>query len=158
MLWYVIYTKPKSEKKVSKYLEAANIENYCPTTVEVKQWSDRLKKVEVPLFKSYVFVRIHEKDREKVFQFPGTLRYLYWLGKPAVVKDKEIQTIKDWLNDDSYDEFKIEGLAPGQRVRIKEGAFQNQDGIVKHIGSKRLSLILDSIGCIVSIKLKEIAI
>lgn len=157
MLWYVIYTKPKSEKKVAKHLEAVNIENYCPTIMEVKQWSDRIKRIEVPLFKSYVFVRLNEKDREKVFQFPGTVRYLYWLGKPAVVKDKEIQTIKDWLNDDCYDEFKIEGLVPGKRVLIKNGALKDQYGVVKHVGGKRLSLILDSLGCVVSVKLKEIA-
>lgn len=156
MLWYVIYTKPKSEKKVAKYLETAAIENYCPTVIEVKQWSDRKKRIEVPLFKSYVFVRLNEKDREKVFQFPGTVRYLYWLGKPAIVKDKEIQIIKEWLSEDCYDEFKIEGLIPGQKVQIKSGAFKNQEGMIKHVGPKRLSLILDNLGCMISVRIKEL--
>ncbi|RKS45183.1 transcription antitermination factor NusG [Gillisia mitskevichiae] len=156
-MWYVLYTKPRSEKKVSKSLEAANIENYCPTIIEVKQWSDRIKKIEVPLFKSYIFVRVSEKERERVFQYPGTVRYLYWLGKPAIVKDKEIDTIKNWLDDDCYEEFKINNLYSGQRVQITSGAFKDQKGIVKHVGSNRLSLILDTLGCIVSVRIKELA-
>ncbi|WP_050915889.1 hypothetical protein [Gillisia marina] len=111
----------------------------------------------MPLFRSYVFVRLDEKDREKVFQFPGIVRYLYWLGKPAVAKDKEIQLIKDWLDNDCYAEFRVDNLYSGKKVQIKSGAFKSQEGVIKHVGSKRLSLVLDNLGCVVSVRIRELA-
>lgn len=157
MNWYVIYTKPKAEKKVAKSLEAAQMEVYCPVVTEVHQWSDRKKKVEVPLFTSYVFIRIPEKDRPRVFHYPGVVRYLYWLGKPAIVRDSEIETIKDWLNDDNFHDLNIESLMPGDRVKINAGAFKDREGVIQHVGSKRLRLVLPELGCTVSVKIREIA-
>lgn len=75
MNWYVIYTKPKWEKKVAEQLADAGIECYCPLITQVRQWSDRKKKVVVPLFNSYVFVRLEDCDRNLVFQSPGAVRY-----------------------------------------------------------------------------------
>ncbi|MCF4102162.1 UpxY family transcription antiterminator [Gillisia sp. M10.2A] len=156
MSWYVLYTKPRAEKRVAKNLESAKIEIYCPIVTEVRQWSDRKKKVEVPLFTSYVFVKLKDKERQKVFEFPDVIRYLYWLGKPAVVRDHEIETIKNWLDTDNYDDFVIKNLSPGDRVKITSGALKDQDGIIRHIGTKRLSLVLTEAGCTVSVKLKEV--
>ncbi len=83
MNWYVVYTKPKWEKKVAEQLKNAGVECYCPLIVKIHQWSDRKKKVEVPLFNSYVFVRLAEEDRNLVFQSTGAVRYLFWLGKAS---------------------------------------------------------------------------
>ena len=95
MNWYVVYTKPKWEKKVAEQLTQRGIECYCPIVTEVRQWSDRKKKVEVPLFNSYVFVRLAEVDRNLVFQSSGVVRYLFWLAKPAIVRDEEISVAGD---------------------------------------------------------------
>ncbi|MDT0651627.1 UpxY family transcription antiterminator, partial [Autumnicola edwardsiae] len=92
MQWYVLYTKPKWELKVYENLQKKDIKAYCPTVTEVKQWSDRKKKITAPLFRSYIFVYLAEKERSEVFEVPGVVRYLYWLGKPAIVRDVEIQT------------------------------------------------------------------
>ncbi|MDT0687700.1 UpxY family transcription antiterminator [Autumnicola psychrophila] len=156
MQWYVLYTKPKWEIKVSENLQKNNIRVYCPTTTEVKQWSDRKKKVTVPLFRSYLFVHIAEKDRNKVFEVPGVVRYLFWLGKPAIVRDVEIQTIKNWLDDDNIDELKVEGFSVGDNVKISQGALKDQEALIQEIGKKRMRLFLPSMGCIVTAKISDV--
>ena len=74
MPWYVIYTKPRNEKKVADRLKHLGIDVYCPMITMIKQWSDRKKKVQIPLLNSYVFVNLNEKDRELVFQVSGVVR------------------------------------------------------------------------------------
>ncbi len=155
MEWYVIYTKSRWEKKVAEELSQLGMEAYCPTITEVKQWSDRKKKVVSPLFKSYVFVRIMEKSRDKVFAVPGVVRYLYWLGKPAVVKDSEIKTIKDWLDNDKVEDISTDHLSPGDRITIANGNFKGQEAIINEIGKKRLRLILKNMGVVVNVKISE---
>ncbi|SDS33340.1 Transcription antitermination factor NusG [Gillisia sp. Hel1_33_143] len=157
MSWNVLYTKPRTEKKVAERLRDENLEIFCPLVKEVRQWSDRKKKVEIPLFNSYVFVKIKEKQRNVVFNCPGVVRYLYWLGKPAIVLDDEIDTIKKWLNNESYDSFKVENLNRGDRIKIKSGVFKDNEGIIEYVGNDHLKLLLSSLGCAVIVKLKELA-
>jgi Transcription termination factor nusG len=64
--WFVLYTKPRWEKKIHQLLDAKEIENYCPLNKVSKKWSDRMKIVEEPLFKSYVFVKVSEEEQTKV--------------------------------------------------------------------------------------------
>ena len=96
--WFVIYTKPNQELKVAKHLEEAGVFSYCPTVNIIKQYSDRKRKVVKPLIKSYVFVHIEEWKRKDVFSVFGIVRYLFWLGKPAIVRDSEIELMKKYLN------------------------------------------------------------
>ena len=86
--WYVLYTKPRWEKKVYQLLMEQGIESYCPLNKTRKKWSDRVKWVEEPLFKSYVFVKIAEDRRTEVRMVNGVVNFVYWLSKPAIVKDK----------------------------------------------------------------------
>lgn len=155
MEWYVLYTKPRGEQKVAAGLTKLGIENYCPTITEVKQWSDRKKKVTTPLFKSYVFVHLPNAQREKVFEVPGVVRYLFWLGKPAVVKEEEIQVIKKWLDSDKVEEVEVSHLSPGDQIIISSGEFKGQEAIVSKIGKRRLKLILKSMGFVVNVKISE---
>ena len=99
MPWYALYTEPRHEKKVAARLQQLGIEIYCPLIVQVRQWSDRKKKVEVPLLPSYVFVKVDSNERERVFQVSGVVRYLYWLGQPAIIKEAEIDMMQKWLQD-----------------------------------------------------------
>ena len=98
MNWYVVYTKPKWEKKVAERLNEIGVVTYCPLVTKTSQWSDRKKKISVPLFNSYIFVKVEDKERNRVFEITGAIRYLFWLGKPAIVKDSEIETIQQWLS------------------------------------------------------------
>ncbi|GHA48968.1 hypothetical protein GCM10007103_32280 [Salinimicrobium marinum] len=155
-MWYVLYTRPKAEKRVAETLEKVQIEVYCPMTTEIRQWSDRKKKITVPLFRSYVFVRLKEKDRHKVFEVPGVVRYLYWLGKPAVVRDLEIEIIKNWISQETVEELVIHQLSEGERIRILSGAFKDEEAIIEKIGPKRVRLILIRLGCIVNARIKDL--
>ncbi|WP_149273563.1 UpxY family transcription antiterminator [Pareuzebyella sediminis] len=156
MTWYVLYVKPKQEKKVAQNLKNIGVEVFCPMITEIRQWSDRKKKVELPLFKSYVFVRLPSTDRQVVFDVPGIVRYLFWLGQPAVVRDEEIQTIRQWLQDDRIDTLELSRLVPGKEIKIKKGPLINQKVVVKEISSKRLSMILKPLGIIVTAKIKDV--
>lgn len=151
MPWYVVYTNPKAERKVAQRLSGMGIEVYCPLITKVSQWSDRKKKVEVPLFTSYVFVNIDEDKRDTIFTAKGTVRYLFWLGKPAVVKDDEIAEIKKWLNTQNT-EIEFETLQEGDHLEIKEGQFKGHSGIVQQVHKNFIRLIIKSIGFVLVIK------
>lgn len=155
-MWYVLYTKPRAEKKVADFLDNMNLEVFCPMVTEVRQWSDRKKKVTVPLFTSYVFIKIKERERSKVFEVPGVVKYLYWLGRPAVVRDVEIETIQKWLQGDELEEVSVSHISPGDKVVICSGAFKNEEAIVKEVGPKRIKLILLSLGCTVNAKTRDV--
>jgi transcriptional antiterminator RfaH len=154
MNWYVVYTKPKWEKKVAEQLGKLGIDCYCPLTTVVRQWSDRKKKVEVPLFNSYVFVQLEEKDRNLVFQSVGVVRYLFWLGKPAIVRDEEINTIKSWLTaPDQYD-ISVAGFQVGDKITLDSGPFIAQSAIVQEVKNTHYVLVLESMGCTLKMNLK----
>ncbi|GAL67500.1 UpxY family transcription antiterminator [Jejuia pallidilutea] len=155
--WYVLYVKPKNEKKVAETLSKAKLEVYCPTIQETKIWSDRKKTVEVPLFKSYIFVRLSEKERQIVFNFPGVIKYLFWLGKPAIVKDDEIETIREWLLSNDVSEYSVTTLTPGDRVYLKNSMLGGKEAIVKEVGKTRVRLILEDFGVVLNMKIKQIA-
>lgn len=156
MSWYVLYTKPKMEKRVAKGLQQMGVEVYCPFITEIKQWSDRKKKIKTPLFKSYVFIKIEEKNRNGVFEIPGVIRYLFWLGKPAIVRDKEIKVIREWLEEDKVDGAKVEHLNEGDKITIKNGAFKQHEAIIRDIGKRKMRLVLPHLGFTVEVKTKEV--
>ncbi|WP_281224917.1 UpxY family transcription antiterminator [Flavobacterium aquiphilum] len=152
MKWYVIYTKPKWEKKTTEQLTKLGINCYCPLIKKTQQWSDRKKAVEVPLFNHYVFVQLAEKDKNLVFLSPGALRYLFWLKKHAVVKDSEIQTLKEWLNSETKKDISIMNYRVGEKIELKFGPFSEQKAIVKDITKSHYILILESLGYILKMK------
>ncbi|MFN4764629.1 UpxY family transcription antiterminator [Gillisia sp. Q332] len=156
MQWYVLYTKSRTEIKTAGRLKNLGIEVYCPVITEVRQWSDRKKKVTVPLFKSYVFVRMEAKNRNLVFEVPGVVSYLFWLGERAVVKDEEIKVIRQWLENDGVDEAKIDVLNAGDRITISKGAFKDQEAIIKEVGKKTMRLILPKLNCVLQVKASEV--
>ena len=154
--WYVLYVKPKNEKKVAERLSSHQLDVYCPMIKEVKQWSDRKKTIEVPLFMSYVFVNITECERQKVFEVPGVVRYLFWLGKAAIVRDIEMETLKKWLSDDTVENYTLTKLESGDRVAIKRGALKDKQAEIIEIGKTRVKLILEGMGVVLNMKLRDI--
>ncbi|OIV43218.1 UpxY family transcription antiterminator [Flavobacterium johnsoniae] len=154
MNWYVLYTKPKWEKKVAEKLTQMGIECYCPLITQIKEWSDRKKKVEMPLFNSYVFVQLENSDRNSVFQIAGVVRYLFWLGKPAIVRDEEISNIKSSLNASNIVDVSVTKIQVGDRIKLETGAFSNQNAIVQEVSKTHYILVLESLGCVLKIKYK----
>ena len=156
MPWYVIYTKPKSEIKTAQRLEKIGVDVFCPVKNEIRQWSDRKKKFTVPLFTSYLFVRLEEKDRGIVFEVPGVNNYLFWLGKPAIVRDNEIDIIKKWVNDETVKDIKLCHLKPGDHIIIEKGAFKNKKAVVQKMGKRKCKLLLPKIGMLLEAKIDEV--
>ena len=156
MNWYVVYTKHKWEKKVAERLNEIGVVTFCPLITKISQWSDRKKKVSVPLFNSYIFVQIDEKKRNQVFEVVGAVRYLFWLGKPAVVKDSEIETIKNWLSvPDTYD-VSVDQWKKGDKIVMESGPFLSQSAVIQEVKKNHYILILESLGCILKVNKKEV--
>lgn len=150
MPWFAIYTKPRTEKKVAERLQQIGIEVYCPMVKQVKQWSDRKKKVETPLIASYVFVNLTESERPKVFEVSGVVRYLFWLGKPAQVAQQDIERLQNTLQD-NYTSIQTEALQPGTKMTIPAGPFKGKEGTITNANDKRVQLVLEELGCVITL-------
>jgi transcriptional antiterminator RfaH len=144
--WYVIYTKSRNEKKVANLLTKNNIEAYCPLKIIQKQWSDRKKKIEMPLFSSYCFVRLQAQHLKEVFKVPGVVRYVYWCEKPAIVKNNEIEEIKRWLNDYDNNSIQMQKISLNHIVEIKSGPFIDNFARIVAQNGNQLILELKGLG------------
>jgi transcription antitermination factor NusG len=144
--WLAVYTRPRWEKKVNQLLKDKGFETYCPLNKVQKTWSDRVKIVEEPLFKSYVFVKVEAENQGRVRMINGVLNFVYWLGKPAVISEKDIDTIRRFLNE--YEEVTAEPLAvlPNQEIRVTAGPFMDLKGRVIKVRGKRVEVQLEKIG------------
>jgi len=145
MPWYAVYTKPRWEKKVHSLLQEKGIESYCPLNRVIKQWSDRKKKVEVPLFTSYVFVNIPETDQSKVRMVNGIVNFVYWLGKPAVIREDEIKALRGFVDEHENITVEATGYKEGDSIAIETGIFKGQKAVVNKVSRKRLELILETL-------------
>jgi len=153
--WYVLYTKPRHEKKVADRLTEAGYKVYCPLHKVRRQWSDRIKVVKEPLFRGYVFISIEDEKREEVFSYPGTVRYLFWLRRPAVVRDPEIEAIQKWLGHYDHDALEIEEITPGSYVRITSGQFMNEEAVLLNQTRSKAVVQLKELGIQVSLDLAQ---
>jgi transcription antitermination factor NusG len=149
--WFVVYTRPQQELKVASQLSAMGITNYCPTITLVKQYSDRKKKVTKPLLSSYVLVELEEKDRNKVFTCSGIVRYLFFLGKPAVVPASEINLMQDHLNG-VYNDSKVTTLSVGDSHTITKGPFSGVCGKVVETDNTKVKFELASLGMRITLR------
>ncbi|WP_027124303.1 transcription termination/antitermination NusG family protein [Gelidibacter mesophilus] len=153
MPWYVLITKPKYEIKVAERLESDGFDVCCPTRVEIRQWSDRKKKVVVPLLPSMVLINIPEKDRAKVFTVPGAVRYLFWLGEPAVVPAKEVEVLKE-IATRKQQVLSTERIAVGQEIDLKTYGLTAKKGTVKYISGNQCWVVLHNLGYVIKLKIK----
>jgi transcription antitermination factor NusG len=144
--WFAIYTRPRWEKKVNHLLLQKGIEVYCPLNKVRRKWSDRIKTVEEPLFKSYVFVKVADEDRTKVRMTDGVVNFVYWDGKPAIIKEKEIQTIKRFLDEYENVEVVKLDLNEGDRVQVVAGPMMDREGKVMEVKNKVAKVCIDSLG------------
>ena len=149
--WHVIYTKSRAEKIVEERLNNFGIEAYCPVKQEVKQWSDRKKKILVPVLPSMVLVNIDEKERNKVFDIPGVSHYMFWLGKHAIVKEEEVDSLKTLLNQNNIVSQTTETLKVGETINVP--GLENQDGIIKKISNNQIWIVLKNLGYVIKLKI-----
>jgi transcription antitermination factor NusG len=126
--WYAVYTNPRAEKKTALLLSQRGIEVYLPLQKKLQQWSDRKKWVELPLFSSYLFVRISEREYLDVLNTPGVVRYITFSGKAAKIYDHEIETIRLLLSTGEDLEVQSYQLQKGQTVKVIAGNFMGLQG------------------------------
>ena len=144
--WYALYTKPRWEKKVARLLDGQDIENYCPINKVTRQWSDRKKVVLEPVFKGYVFVKIGEAEKWDVKKVNGVLNYVYWLGKPAIIREEEILTIRKFLNEFTGVEVSDLSLKVNSTVRVKTGVLMNYQGVLIELIGNKARVKIESMG------------
>jgi len=149
--WYVIYTKSRQEKKVAERLLEAGFEVYCPLIKVKKVWSDRLKTIEEPLLKSYCLVKCTEVERTKVRYIPGVVQFLYWLQKPAVVKDGIIADLRITLSNYSADSIQVDTIEKGEKLVVKSGVFKNQTGNAVEIKGNKIIMLLEQLNIKITI-------
>ena len=135
--WFVIYTKSRHEINVTNRLKEIGIEAYCPTIQETKFYIDRTKIIERPILFSYVFVRLNEKQRSDVFQVPGVVKYVFWLGRPALVKQEEIDILKNNING-TFNEINVSNIVTGDILKISSGPFKENKGTVMSINKNKI--------------------
>jgi transcription antitermination factor NusG len=144
--WYAVYTKPRWEKKVAESLTKRKIENYCPLNLVVRQWSDRKMKVKEPLFTSYVFVRTVEKEFINVKEVSGIINLVYWLNKPAVIRDSEIESIREFLNEYKTVRLEKTKVSVNDKVKILSGPLMEYTGNVMEVKNSTVKIVLPSLG------------
>ncbi len=130
--WYVIYVKARHEKRAYAHLVERDIEAYLPLRKEIRQWSDRKKRIEVPLFSCYVFVRTAPQKFDDIYATAGFVRFVSVRGKPSVVPDNQIENVRKLVTyypDDvevaetdysGYDAEMIAGPLTGLRGKVAD--------------------------------------
>ena len=145
--WFAIYVKSRSEKKVFKLLEDIGIESFLPLITRVKQWSDRKKKVDEPLFRSYLFVNITQKDYYNVLNVPGVVKFVAFNKQAVVVPENQIIAIKEYINDSTLHDINYEDFHEGELVKIKSGQMRGLTGkFVKINGKHRIIIDIEAVG------------
>lgn len=146
MPWFALYTKPRWEKKVASLLDNAGYITYCPVTKTLKQWSDRKRVVIEPVFRGYVFINCSLQQLWESLKIPGILSPVKYLGKPAVIRDEEIDTVKKFLKE--FDDVTVENLLveKSSRVRIRTGVLMDYKGTVVEVFGNKVVVKIDSLG------------
>lgn len=151
--WHAFYTNSRSEKKVFERLKKAGFESCLPMVTEVKQWSDRKKKVQVPLIKSYVFVKSTNKDLIPILNVPGVVTVLKYLGKPAIVKEHEIENLKILGNNsDAIAVVPKIDLTKGKLVQVTQGPFKDlMATILNESGKHRVVVHVEALNSFIEV-------
>ncbi|OKL39562.1 UpxY family transcription antiterminator [Pontibacter flavimaris] len=146
--WYAIYTKPRWEKKVAQTLTQHSIQAYCPINRVVRQWSDRKKIIHAPLFTSYVFVRITEKEIAEVKKGDGVINLVHWLGKPAIIRDEEIEIIRQFLAEHQNVQLEKVQFRINDKVKMTSGFLMDKEGVVVAVKNSTVKVALPSLNYI----------
>ena len=144
--WYAIYTRPRYEKRVAGLLTQGGIENYLPLMKSLRQWSDRKKIVEMPLFPSYIFVHINEKEYFYTIKVEGIVRFVTFEKKRVIVPDYQIEAIRKYVETGEEIIVNKEDYSVGKLVRVIHGSMKGLEGrLVELLGKQRVKVEIESI-------------
>jgi transcription termination/antitermination protein NusG len=157
--WFVFYTKARHEKKVRELLTKAGYEVFLPLQKVMRQWSDRKKKVEVPLFNSYIFVNAFEHQLNDVLQIPGVSWKIMYNGKPAVLRDEEYTIIQRFISSGLFIETSAipDSLAPLDKVKVMDGPLAGMEGILLGMANdQKFTVALEGINQIIKVEIQSL--
>lgn len=146
--WYALYTRSRHEKKLHQELLTKGVESYLPLKTEKRQWSDRVKVIEEPLLKGYIFVKVSNREYFDVVNNIGAVCYVSFEGRAASIPEKQILDLKQFV-DYYNDKINVtkERISKGDKVKIKSGLLKGVHGeIIEIRGKKRIVLRFDSLG------------
>jgi len=144
--WRILYVRARFEKKIEKQLLDMGIKTFLPLREVLRQWTDRRKKVVVPLFPSYIFVHVNERQRIKTLDVFGTVKYVQFSGKLAEVRPDIIESIRIAVDGPARLNVVSTQLKPGASVKVMYGPLAGMRGnLVEYRGSKKVAIILESI-------------
>ena len=158
LAWNVLYTKSKTEKKVFERLSNLGIDLYCPCQRTLKKWSDRKKWVNEPVFKSYIFVKAPDSESQKlqILNTPGVVRFLYWLGQPAQVRQVEIDAIRSFLGE--HQSVESVSFDVGLKLNVKQGVLKGSEGVVVYQTKNEVLLRVDKLGMSLVARLPKVSV
>jgi len=145
--WFALYTKSRNEKKVNERLTQLGYETYLPLKKTLRQWSDRKKIVDMPVINSYIFVKTIQENLYDLIKVEGVTRYISFSGRPVVVRDKEIEILKEFLESNSEIDV-VDGMPiPGKIIKFTKGIFKDYEGRILKINRKnQIAIEIESIG------------
>jgi transcription antitermination factor NusG len=151
--WLIVYTYPKAERKVRNTITQLGIESFLPLMKVIRQWSDRKKKLEVPLFPNYVFVKIDPNKRFELLKIHGLVRFVTFDGRPAEITDDKIDSMKRIVSGDSAIRMEqFDNCQIGSKMRIVHGHFSGIEGyLLREYGNNRFVIQVDILKKAVSI-------
>lgn len=126
--WHAIYTRSRTEKKVTEHMQKRGYQVYLPLVKTLKQWSDRKKKVEIPLIAGYVFVCVNEEEYYKILETPGTVNYVTFEGKAVAIPENQILAMKTALENNMQVELQQKQFNKGEHVKVIAGPLKGTEG------------------------------
>ena len=139
--WFVLYTTSRAEKKVATRLRERGLEVYLPMIEEIRQWSDRKKKVQKALFNGYVFVKTTKPNLWEALQVPCAVKFVNFSGEHATVRQREIDTIQRILDTGVAVETDGSEIEKGEQVKILGGPLQGMEGECVNKGNSDFFII-----------------
>jgi len=155
--WLVFYTKSRAEKKVDTLLKRFGFESYLPLNKVVRQWSDRKKKLEVPLFNSYIFVKDLESSIPEILKTSGISWNIKHNGKPAILRDKEMETIKRFITSGLLlESISVDNLEVGDKVKVIDGPLRGAEGMLTGtLDDMKFTILIEGIGHAIRVNLEN---
>lgn len=151
--WLAAYVKVHHEKRVRDWLTAAGIENFLPVQTEIRQWSDRKKKIERVLISMMIFVKVDTTEQRTVIEHPSVLRWLVLRSEhaPTEIPEYQMNNFRFMLGQNEFAvTFDSTDLQPGEMVRVIRGPLQGLLGELITINGKSTIVIrIDQLGCAV---------
>ncbi|MGQ7868783.1 UpxY family transcription antiterminator [Sunxiuqinia sp. sy24] len=150
--WHAVYVKSRTEKRALEDLRYKGIEAYLPLQIQKKKWSDRVKMVEEPLLKGYLFVNVSQAEYADVLRTSGVVAYVAFGGVAAEIPEKQINDLRLFLDKINASVcVTSEAVARGQKVKVVGGVLEGVEGEISEVrGKKRIILRFESLGCVVS--------